>query len=120
MECDLNNNKEIVGSVPKPVLTEVPIVEPVLSQKSYTRIQTSPQKINNHEKSGQINDSSIKKTLELSAREETIATNSCRETQTPINIEFKNQENKMRLNSKSYKNVKRKRERLPKVSIYLI
>ncbi len=56
----------------------------------------------------------------MSARKETIATNSCRETQTPTNIEFKNQENKMRLNSKSYKNVKRKRERLPKVSIYLI
>jgi hypothetical protein len=48
-----------------------------------------------------------KKTVDLSAREETITINSCRETQTPINIEFKNQENKMHLKSKNYKNVKR-------------
>jgi hypothetical protein len=55
MECELNNNKGIVVSVPKPIVTEVPIVEPVLSQKSDASIQTSPQKINNHQKSGPIN-----------------------------------------------------------------
>jgi hypothetical protein len=111
---ELNNNKESVGSVFKPIVTEVPIVEPVLSQKSDASIQTSPQKINNQERSGPINDSSVKKTLDLSAREETIATNSCCETQTPINIEFKNEENKVHLDSKSYKTVKNKRGRPPK------
>jgi hypothetical protein len=50
MKCELNNNKEIVGFVAKPIVTEVPIVEPVFSQKSFQKsdasIETSPQKIN--------------------------------------------------------------------------
>jgi hypothetical protein len=105
---ELNNNKAIVGSNPEPIVTDVPIVEPVLSQKSDACIQTSPEKIN-QQRSGPINDSSVKITLDLSAREETIATNSC--GQTPVNIGFKNQENKMHLNSKSHKNLKNKRGR---------
>jgi hypothetical protein len=107
---ELNNNKTIVGSNPEPIVTDVLIVEPVLSQKSDACIQTSPEKINNQERSGPINDSSVKKTLDLS----TSTGNICNETQTPItysNIGFKNQENEMHLYSKSYKNGKRKRGR---------